>query len=58
MDLFDVLPMLENLTENDLEEVLHLHFSDESRTTLIVKGNKMNCKKILVLIQVIDRFRI
>ncbi|HFK1684862.1 TPA: M16 family metallopeptidase [Bacillus tropicus] len=38
MDLFDVLPMLENLTENDLEEVLHLHFSDESRTTLIVKG--------------------
>ncbi|MGE7624847.1 EF-P 5-aminopentanol modification-associated protein YfmH [Viridibacillus sp. NPDC096237] len=38
MDLFDVLPTLENLTEKDLEEVLHLHFSDESRTTLIVKG--------------------
>ncbi|MGM0867602.1 MAG: EF-P 5-aminopentanol modification-associated protein YfmH [Bacillota bacterium] len=40
MDLFDVLPTLENLTKKDIEEVLHLHFSDESRTTLIVKGNK------------------
>ncbi|MDI6535032.1 pitrilysin family protein (plasmid) [Bacillus mycoides] len=39
MDLFDVLPTLENLTEKDLEEVLHLHFSDESRTTIIVKGD-------------------
>ncbi|MBG9456854.1 zinc protease [Lysinibacillus sphaericus] len=38
MDLFDVLPTLENLTEKDLEEVLHLHFCEESRTTLIVKG--------------------
>ncbi|MEK4360180.1 pitrilysin family protein [Paenibacillus sp. FSL M7-1455] len=38
MDLFDVLPTLENLTEKDLEEVLHLHFSNESSTTLIVKG--------------------
>lgn len=38
MDLFDVLPALEELTKADLEEVLHLHFSDESRTTLIVKN--------------------
>ncbi|MFC9541401.1 EF-P 5-aminopentanol modification-associated protein YfmH [Lysinibacillus sp. NPDC056959] len=38
MELFDVLPTLENLTEKDLEEVLHLHFCEESRTTLIVKG--------------------
>src|SRR5699024_12105814 len=38
MNLFDVLPTLENLTEKDLEEVLHLYFSDGSRTTLIVKG--------------------
>ncbi|MDN8588609.1 peptidase M16 [Chryseobacterium mucoviscidosis] len=37
MDLFDVLPTLENLTESDLDDVLHSHFSDESRTTLIVK---------------------
>lgn len=38
MDLFDVWPILENLTEKDLEEVLHLHFFEGSRTTLIVKG--------------------
>lgn len=37
-DLFDVLPALENLTEQDLEEVLYSHFSDESRTVLVVKG--------------------
>ncbi|MCP3810098.1 insulinase family protein [Paenibacillus sp. Lou8.1] len=37
MDLFEVLPTLENLTEEDLTDVLHLHFSDESRTLLIVK---------------------
>jgi len=38
MDLFDVLPALEGLTKSDLEDVLHLHFSDESKTTLIVKN--------------------
>ncbi|KLU56077.1 zinc protease [Paenibacillus sp. VT-400] len=38
MDLFDVLPTLENLTRYDLEDVLHLHFSDEARTTLIVES--------------------
>lgn len=38
MDLFDVLPTLENLTSYDLEDVLHLHFSDEARTTLIVES--------------------
>lgn len=36
-DLFDVLPALEQLTQSDLEDVLHLHFSDESKTTLVVK---------------------
>ncbi|MBS3678757.1 insulinase family protein [Ornithinibacillus massiliensis] len=36
MNLFRVLPTLENLSENDLVEVLHLHFSHESQTTLIV----------------------
>lgn len=38
-DLFDVLPALEQLTQSDLEDVLHLHFSDESKTTLIVKDH-------------------
>lgn len=37
MDLFEVISTLENMTEKDVEEVLHLHFSDEARTTLIVK---------------------
>ncbi|GIO25317.1 EF-P 5-aminopentanol modification-associated protein YfmH [Oceanobacillus sp. J11TS1] len=39
MDLFDVLPTLENLTEKDIEKVLHLHFCDESKTTLVLKKN-------------------
>jgi len=37
MDLFEVLPTLENLTEEDLTDALHLHFSDEARSLLIVK---------------------
>ncbi|MCM3133514.1 insulinase family protein [Paenibacillus polysaccharolyticus] len=37
MDLFDVLPALEELTKSDLENVLHEHFSDEAQTTVIVK---------------------
>ncbi|WP_413407550.1 EF-P 5-aminopentanol modification-associated protein YfmH [Paenibacillus amylolyticus] len=37
LDLFDVLPILESLTASDLEDVLHVHFSSDSRTTLIVK---------------------
>jgi predicted Zn-dependent peptidase len=36
-NLFDVIHILEKLTEKDLEEVLHLHFSDESSSTLIIK---------------------
>ncbi len=36
-NLFDVIQILEKLTEKDLEEVLHLHFSDESSSTLIIK---------------------
>lgn len=40
MDLFEVLPTLENLTEEDLTDALHLHFSDEARSLLIVKRNK------------------
>ncbi|MDG0876203.1 insulinase family protein [Paenibacillus thiaminolyticus] len=39
MDLFEILPTLENLIEKELEEVLHQHFSDISRTTLIVNGD-------------------
>lgn len=39
MDLFSILPTLENLIEKELEEILHQHFSDISRTTLIVKGD-------------------
>lgn len=37
MDLFEVISTLENMTEKDVEEVLHLHFSDVARTTLIIK---------------------
>lgn len=39
MDVFDVVPTLESLTEKDLEDALNFHFSDESRTLLIVKGD-------------------
>ncbi|GAA0497601.1 hypothetical protein GCM10008986_25750 [Salinibacillus aidingensis] len=37
MNLFEVLHTLETITEHDLEGVLHAHFSEESRTTLIIK---------------------
>ncbi|KQL51696.1 MULTISPECIES: EF-P 5-aminopentanol modification-associated protein YfmH [Bacillaceae] len=40
MDLFAVLPTLEELTVNDLETVLHAHFTDQAKTTLIVKDDE------------------
>ncbi|MFS0786969.1 pitrilysin family protein [Shouchella sp. 1P09AA] len=40
MDLFEVLPTLERLTAKDLEEVLHAHFREETKTTLIVKDDQ------------------